>query len=155
MNWNFERNDTTEYKVLPEGVYRIRIKSADKAVSKSGNDMLALQFEVSGSNTILYHYIVFMQDRPEITNRNLTRFFDSFKDIKEGDLDTKNWIGKVGACMIKHEEYNGKEQAKIDYFIHKDKQSALPPWKDPATTEKATNTGDFLVEDTSDDDLPF
>ena len=52
MAWEFKREET-QFQVLPEGQYRIRIKSADKAISKSGNDMLALQFEVSGSNSIL------------------------------------------------------------------------------------------------------
>ena len=108
-------------------------------MSKSGNDMLALQFDVSGYNTSLYHYIVFLQDKPEITNRNLTQFFDSFKDIPDGDFDTSHWIGKVGACTVKHEEYNDNVNAKVGYFISADKQGDLPPWQevgsDPANTE--------------------
>ena len=130
MAWQYRREEH-KFEVIPEGQYRIRIKSADKAISSKGNDMLALQFEVSGSPQILYHYIVFLDDRPEITNRMLTQFFDSFKDIPEGDFNMTNWIGKVGACKIKHEEYNGNTQAKIHYFIRADKQSDLPPWKEP------------------------
>lgn len=130
MAWNYQREET-QFEVIPEGQYRIRIKSAEKAQSKSGNDMLALQFDVSGSNSILYHYIVFLADRPEITNRMLTQFFDSFKDIPEGEFDTAKWIGKVGACKVKHEEYNGDKKAKISYFIKADKQGDLPAWKEP------------------------
>lgn len=160
MAWDFKREET-KFEVLPEGQYRIRIKSADKAISKSGNDMLALQFEVSGSNSILYHYIVFMNDRPEITNRMLTQFFDSFKDIPEGDFNMANWIGKVGACKVKHDEYNGNTTAKISYFIHKDKQADLPPWKEPSNTEagKAAYDAspDGFIDASSVDvgDLPF
>lgn len=160
MAWEFKREET-EFEVLPEGQYRISIKSAEKAISKSGNDMLALQFEVSGSNTILYHYIVFMNDRPEITNRMLTQFFDSFKDIPEGDFNMQNWIGKVGACKVKHDEYNGKETAKVSYFIHKDKQDDLPPWKEPSNTEEGkrlydTSADGFIdVPKGIEGDLPF
>ena len=76
MAWSYKREERSGFTPIAEGDYRIRIRSADKAVSKSGRDMLALQFDVSGSNQILYHYIVFLDDRPEITNRMLTQFFD-------------------------------------------------------------------------------
>lgn len=151
MAWEYKREESTsERMVIPEGEHRIRIKSADKAVSKSGNDMLKLTFEVSGYNSLLFHYIVFMADRPEITNRMLTQFFDSFKDIPEGDFDTSHWIGKVGAAKVKHEEYNGNKSAKIHYFINANKQADLPPWKDNGTVN--TNT---MVTEPVTEDLPF
>ena len=150
MAWEFKREEQ-KFEVLPEGKYKIRVKSAEKAVSKSGNDMLTLQFEVSGKNNILYHYITFMADKPEITNRMLTQFFDSFKDIAEGDFNTQNWIGKVGACVVKHQEYNGDKTAKISYFIHKDKQGDLPAWKEP---DGADSDGFKKVAD-DNLDIPF
>ena len=141
MAWEYKREEQ-QFEAIPEGTYRIRIKSAEKAQSKSGNDMLTLQFEVSGHNSLLYHYIVFLADRPEITNRNLTQFFDSFKDIPEGDFVLANWIGKVGACKVKHEEYNGNATARVNYFIKSDKQADLPPWKEP--TNKSAADEDFM-----------
>lgn len=158
MAWQFKREEQ-KFEVLPEGQYRIRIAEADKAVSKNGNDMLVLKFNVSGSNSWLYHYIVFMPDKPEITNRMLTQFFDSFKDIPDGDFNTQNWIGKVGACKVKHDEYNGNQTAKISYFIHKDKQGNLPPWKEadgntnPAPVADAD--GFVNIPDNVGEGLPF
>ena len=147
MGWKFKREEQ-QFKQLDEGKYRIRIKSAEKAVSKSsGNDMLALQFEVSGSNAILYHYIVFLDDRPEITNRMLTAFFDSFADIEEGDFNMQNWVGKVGACMVKHDE---DDRARISYFIKADKQDELPPWQS-ADGKDADGFGSLP----STEELPF
>lgn len=135
MAWSYKR-EARQFPVLPEGDYRIRVKSAEKVKSKkSGRDMLALQFDVSGRNEILFHYIVFMEERPEMTNRMLTQFFDSFADIKDGDFNLSNWIGKVGACRVKHEEseYNGgSTQARIHYFIDANKAATLPPWSEPA-----------------------
>ena len=157
MAWEYKREESnSEFQVIPEGEYLIRIKSADKAVSKSGNDMLKLAFEVSGYNSQLFHYIVFMPDRPEITNRMLTQFFDSFKDIPEGEFDTNKWIGKVGACKVKHEEYNGKQSAKIHYFINANNQGSIPAWKEPTnnTTASTSNiTGGYT--DIVIDDMPF
>lgn len=149
MAWSYKREESDrQFAPIPEGNHRIRVRSADKAVSKNGRDMLALQFDVSGYNQILYHYIVFMDDRPEITNRMLTQFFDAFPQIAEGDFNMANWIGKVGACKVKHEEYNGNQSAKVHYFIAANKQKDLPPWKEPQTT----STGSQLPTGTPDAD---
>jgi hypothetical protein len=158
MAWQFKREEA-EFQILPEGIYRVRVKSAEKAISQSGNDMLALQFEVSGSNAILYHYITFIDDKPEITNRMLTQFFDSFKDIEEGDFKLANWIGKVGAAKVKHDEWNGKEKAVLHYFIKADKQGDLPPWKEPEKSSESGSNGNgngFVeVSDKEVEDLGF
>lgn len=158
MAWQFQREEQSFNTKIPEGKHRIRIKDAEKAISKTGNDMLVLKFDVSGYNATIYHYITFMADRPEITNRMLTQFFDSFKDIAEGDLNMQNWIGKVGACTIKHEEYNGNINAKISSFIAKEKQGDLPAWKEPETGNSApvpTDANGFMTVDTSAEEFPF
>ena len=153
--WNFEREEQ-QFEIIPEGAYRIRIKSAEKAVSKTGKDMLALQFDVSGQTRILYHYIVFLPDRPEITNRNLTQFFDSFAGIKEGDFDTSHWVGQVGACRVKHEDYNDSLTERIKYFIPYSKQGELPEWQEAGQKTPAYAGKDVkVVEQADDDDLPF
>lgn len=156
MAWEYKREEG-QFPQLPEGRYRIRIKSADKAISKKGNDMLALQFEVSGSNQILYHYIVFMDDRPELTNRLLTQFFDSFPGIPEGDFNMANWIGKVGACQVKHDD-DGR--ARLHYFLSGKQADAVAPWKEPPNSAGApkpvkTDADGYVSVDDSDDDIPF
>lgn len=157
MAWQFKREESSNFTTnVPEGNHRIRVKSAEKAVSKSGNDMLVLQFDVSGYNATLYHYITFMADKPEITNRMLTQFFDSFKDIPEGDFDTSHWIGKVGACRVKHEEYNGNTNAKISYFLKPDKQADLPAWQEPEGSGNGSATDGFVnVPDGLPMEIPF
>ena len=147
--WDFKREEQ-HFEPLPEGRYRVRIKQADKATSKNGNDMLVLQLEVSGTKRILYNYIVFMLDRPEITNRLLTQFFDSFAGIEEGDFNMTHWIGQVGAATVKHQEYQGEIRERIGYFIPKDKQDDLPPWKEP---EGGVTVQGF--SQVADDDIPF
>ena len=48
MAWEYKREEQ-KFQTLPEGKYRIRIKSVDKAISKSsGNDML------QNSQTLIY-----------------------------------------------------------------------------------------------------
>lgn len=165
MAWNYERNESSGYMSLPVGDYRVRIKEAEKTVSSSGNEMLKLTLEVSGTNNLLFHYIVFMPDKPEITNRMLTAFFDSFAGIPDGEFDTAKWKGKIGAVHVKHEDYNGEPQAKVHYFINASKQGNLPKWVEPkkkddnggGNVKTASNDTSFVAieEDVDGDDLPF
>lgn len=146
MEWKFERVEQ-KFEALPVGKYRLRIKDAEKAISKnSGNDMLIVTLEVSGSNQTLIHYIPFLADKPEITNRMLTAFFDSFGI--DGDFNLANWKGKVGGCQTKIEEYDGQERAKISYFLSKKQQEDLPAWKDGEDKKPK-------LTPVKEDDLPF
>ena len=138
MDWNFQREESVGGGLIPEGKHRIRIKAVEKRKSQAGNDYLWFQFDVSGYPSYLFHNITFLKDRPEITNGNLTRFFDSFKDIEEGNFNLQSWIGKVGACTVKHEEYNGEDQAKVNQFIKADKQNDLPAWQEPKRKSDGT-----------------
>lgn len=152
MAWNYQREEQ-QFPIVPEGAHRIRIKSAEKAISKKGNDMLTLQFTVSGSGLTLFHYITFIDDKPEITNRMLTQFFDAFPAIEDGDFNTKNWVGKVGACVVKHEDYNGSASAKISYFLKPNKADELPPWKEPEGGNGGENKDHGFAP--IPDDVPF
>ena len=159
MDWNFQREESNG-GLIPEGSYRIRIKNVEKKKASTGKDMLSFQFDVSGQPSYLFHNIVFLPDRPEITNGNLTRFFDSFKDIPAGDFTLANWIGKVGACTVKHEEYNGEDQARVGNFIKADKQTSLPAWQEPkrksdgATSTPAPTSSDGFAN-IPDSEIPF
>ena len=124
MDWNYERPQ------VPEGAHRIRVISAKVAKSKAGNDMLALRFDVSGITTILSHYITFLPDRPELTNRLLTQFFDSFPDIPCGNFDFSQWIGKMGACVVTKDR-NNPARTRLYYFISAADQDDLEPWQYP------------------------
>lgn len=143
MEWNYQREEST-FEEIPVGEHRVRIADAEKAISKNGNDMLVLTLDVSGYRSRLWHYVVFMPDHPEITNRNLTAIFDSF-GIEDDNFNLASWVGKVGGCMTKEDEYG----TKIRYFLSKKKQEALPPWKEAGKTIEAT------MQEVEDDDLPF
>ena len=127
MAWEYKREERS-FEEIPAGRYRVRIVNAEKAISKnSGNDMIVLQLEVSGYQSLLWSYIVFLPDRPEITNRMLTQFFDAF-GIEEGNFNIATYIGKAGAAQIKHDE---EGRAKLHYFLKKGSQAEqdLPPFK--------------------------
>lgn len=143
MEWNFKRVEN--YYEIPAGSYRCRIADAELAKSKAGNDMIILKLDISGKKSQIWHYIVFMDNNPEITNRKLTEVFDSF-DIADGDFNINGWKGKTGACYVKLDE---EDRPKVSFFIKKSKQDTLPPWDEVELYRSATEI------QVSDDDLPF
>lgn len=152
--WIYQREENTQDKI-EVGEHRLRIASVDKAMSKNGKDMLIIKFDVSKHNLKIWHYIVFLPDNPQITNRNLTQLFDSFGIDPKDANNTQSWIGKTGACMTKAEEYNGTESIKVRYFIDKRKQDKLPAWVEGTGVAKATSVDKLQPADISDDDMPF
>ena len=152
MAWNYQRTES-QFSEIPEGRYRVVIDSAEKAVSQKGNDMLVIKMSVSGQSSSVWHYISFLEDRPEITNRMLTQLFDSF-DIEEGNFNLQSYVGKAGAVMIKHDDTG---RARISYLIAKNKQGDLPPFVDkngrpPLTPNK---DGYMPIPEIGDDEIPF
>ena len=146
MEWNYQREEST-FEEIPVGEHRVRIADAEKAISKNGNDMLVLTLDVSGYRSRLWHYVVFMPDHPEITNRNLTSIFDSF-GIADGDFNLANWKGKVGACVTKQDEFG----TKVRYFLSRKKQENLPPWKEPSESGGKKKP---QLKEIDEDDIPF
>lgn len=124
MKWDYKRTET-QFDQIPAGDHRVIIESAEQAVSKNGNDMLVIKLQVSGYNSRLWHYIVFMDSRPEITNQKLTQLFDSF-GIEEGNFELASYTGRAGAAHVKIDDQG---YSKVAWFIPKSKQDRLPPWK--------------------------
>ena len=159
INWNFNSADYEEsnsFAPIPVGDHRVRIANAEEKRSNNGNDMVVLTLDVSGHSSSLWYYLVFMPDNPQMTNQKLGQIFDSF-GITPGDMNIKNWLGKVGGARVKHEKYNGEDTAKVAYFLSRSKVEKLPAWAD--APGKASVTGGSatagFTEIPSDDSLPF
>ena len=154
VNWNFNAADYVEpsFKPIPIGDHRVRIASAEEQTSSSGKQMIKLVLEVSGYSSTIWHFLVFLPENQKLTNQKLGELWNSF-GIPQGNFNLQQWVGKVGAAKVKHEDYNGESNAKIAYFINKDRQDKLPAWQEP---NKANVSGGFeAIPTPTDDDLPF
>ena len=150
INWNFNKNDYEEksFKPIPEGDHRVRILSAEEQISNSGNQMIKLVLEVSGHNSTIWHFITFMPTNQKLTNQKLGELWNSF-GIPQGNFNLQSWVGKVGAAKVKHEEHNGDVNAKIAFFLNKNRQDKLPAWAEPSKKTAASSAPEF-VEVTSE-----
>ena len=152
IDWKFDSNDYEEqgFKTIPVGDHRVRIQMAEEQTSNSGRQMIKLTLEVSGYSSTIWHYIVFMTENQKLTNQKLGELWNSF-DIPQGNFNLQQWVGKVGAAKVKHEDYNGNANPKIAYFISRDRQDKLPAWKEP----NSTGVGLEDMPTFDDNDLPF
>ena len=155
INWNFDSNqyEETSFRPIPAGDHRMRIASAEEQTSSSGKQMIKLVLEVSGYNSTIWHYVVFLPENQKLTNQKLGEIFNSF-GIAQGDFNLNNWVGKVGAAKVKHEDYNGATSPKVAYFISKDRQDKLPAWVEPSSKASLTGGGNTTPINNTDD-LPW
>lgn len=149
FDWNYEETKRDfEPKQIPNGDYRMIIRGAEKAMSKDiikPKKMIKLKLGVSGYAKSIFHYIVFLPDNREVTNRNLTNFFRSF-GIQGGNFNLDSYIGKEGAGRIEIDS-NGYE--KVKYFLEGTMKDRLPAFAPPAKKAKVEKPKQ------EDDDIPF
>lgn len=152
--WSFKREEA-QFEQITAGDHRAIITDVQRKVSRSGNDMLELTFSVSGYKSTIRSWIVFLEDKPEITNRTLTNLMDSFS-IAENDMvngNIENWIGHAGGIHTEmRESDNGNEYASVRYFLTGNKLENLPAWQGDAP-KVASGFASAAPEE--EDDLPF
>ena len=149
FDWNYEETKSDfESETIPNGDYRMIIRGAEKAMSKdtvNPKKMIKLKLGVSGYAKNIYHYIVFLPNNREITNRNLTNFFRSF-GIEGGNFNLDSYLGKEGAGRVEIDS-NGYE--KVKYFLEGTMKDRLPAFAPPAKKAKVEKPKQ------EEDDIPF
>jgi hypothetical protein len=146
-DWKFKEEDG--FKPIAVGAHRCRIADAEVTVSKAGNDMIKLTLDISGHQGTIWNFITFMDDtaeRMEMTNRMLTAVFKSF-DIPFDDFDMSHWVGKVGACQVKHDS---DDKAQVAYFLDRKRQLILPAWQEPNKPVKVAG-----FQEVDGEEIPF
>ena len=143
-SWSKYRREEREFSPAT-GKLRCVIVDVEETVSKKGNNMIVITVTPSGSKARVKYYLV---DNDNF-NRNATSFFDSFKEIPDGDFNFVGWVGAEGAAMFKENE-NGYPE--VAYFISADRAANLPPFEGDKP-ERQTVTKFDELDDSSD--LPF
>jgi hypothetical protein len=152
-NWTFDPSQYEEknFELIPIGDYRARIEEVTEKTFKSGNQGYEITLAINGQNSRVWYYLVLDPSNPQLTNQRIGEFFNSFGITSPAMGTGKQWIGSVGAVRIKHEQYEGKNTAKVAYCINRARQDKLPAWKNPTTATQAAPTANVEIPD----DLPF
>ena len=130
-NWTFDPSQYQEqnFALIPVGDHRVRIEDVVERQFKSGNVGFEITLAVNGYNSKLWFYLVLDKNDPKKTTQRIGDFFNSFGIADHSMGSGKQWIGKVGAVRVVHEEYNGNTQAKVAYVLNRKNQDKLEPWK--------------------------
>ena len=153
--WNFDASmyEEQDFSIIPAGDHRVRITDVEEKTFRSGNEGYEITLAVNGFNSKLWFYLVLDQADPKKTNQRIGDFFNSFAITTSQLGNGKQWIGKVGAVRVKHEEYNGSMSAKVAYVINRKNQDKLEPWK--TTSNGITIPKLTPVASITETDLPF
>ena len=151
-NWTFDpaSYEEQDFSIIPAGDHRVRIEDVAERTFSSGNEGYEITLAVNGHSSKLWFYLVLDRNDPKKTNQRLGDFFNSFGITDHSMGSGKQWIGKVGAVRVKHEEYNGNMSAKVAYVINRKKQDKLETVIDALrrkTGDKAVTRGFQKNED--------
>lgn len=129
-----------EFQIPPIGEYNFIVVSVEKTYAKSsGNPMLKVRLDLQGADGSVFDNLVIS----EKAMFKLVTFFESIGLKKKGEPISVG-IGELadravnceGRCKIKHEEYNGKINAKVDkYIVLEPKKKQAPAKLTPAEEE--------------------
>jgi hypothetical protein len=152
--WNFDPSQYEEksFTIVPVGDHRVRIEDVEEKTFNSGNEGYEITLAVSGHNSRLWYSLVLDKNDPKKTNQRLGDFFNGFGIVDHSMGSGKQWIGKIGAVRVKHEEYNGNTRAKVAYVINRKNQDKLPPAKFSGAAAPAAG---FQATAVPESDLPF
>lgn len=146
-NWSDYRYE--ESTRLEPGNHRVVIVAAEEKKSRSGNDMIVVTVQPSGSKTKINDYFV----KGPYFNEKISRLFDAFPEIGQGNFNFLEWVGAMGAAKLKLDE---DDYLKIHYYLTPDKTENLPPFEgDKPERQTVTSIGSGMQPVDPEDDLPF
>lgn len=152
-NWDYVRE---ERPAAAMGIQRCVIVSAEEAMTKGDPNanppklptpMIVLKLKQSGTGAMCIKRIV----QNDYFNSDMTKFYDAFPGIPEGDFTFPTWVGAEGAACYRED---AKGFPEIWYFVNPKRAKDLPPFEG-SKPERIVVTEIKHEEDDDDDDIPF
>ena len=130
MNHYFNQITDTNFPLMREGDYRVRINRATITFDHNDSAQLEIVLDVSGTARKITYYIGLNDGNEKYASNKLKAFYNSF-GIRTGEQDDMNsWVGKMGAVRVKHFQLQEKTLARIAFCLDKEYQKKLSKWKE-------------------------
>lgn len=129
--------------LIPEGIYPFEVVSSEEKLSKSGNEMIAINLKLfadDGSTNHIFDYL--LAHMPSMLFK-LRHFCNSTSmlDQYERGLTGEDCLGACGTVKIKHrKEQDGTIRATVADYVSGDAAKSKP---------------EPVLNDIEDDDIPF
>lgn len=130
MNHQLNLITDTNFPLMKEGNYRVRINRASITLGSDYNAYIEIILDVSGTAKKLTYYVCLDMNNEQDTHNRLKALYDSFGINYSEQDNMDSWKRKTGAVRIIHKQYQGKTFAKIAFCLDKEYQKKLPTWKE-------------------------
>jgi hypothetical protein len=146
-----DEKQLAEEGMLPAGaICDFEVTEAEDAVSRAGNEMIALKLKVwrpNGSTMILRDWLVSTQQGKVLAFAKATGTRDAYD---AGEFDARDLTGKCGKLKVGVEDAQGDFPArnKVASYIAADKT-------EPRQERQAPRGGHAQATNPLDDDIPF
>ncbi len=124
--------------LIDEGKYEVEVTEVKQEESKEGNPYLSWEFKViseEGKGSKLWHNTS-LQQQSLWSLRGLLEALGVEVPEEEMDLDLDDLVGRTIGAEVTHEEYNGKNKARIsDFFTIAEEEAEEKPSKKKAKEE--------------------
>jgi hypothetical protein len=179
-NWNEVKADDGSFKSLPAGIYKCEIKQATVKLSKKGQEMLVLCFDIMGGEYDGYFMDMYAKRHEEAAvkgekakypnngcfyqltqNDFLPRFKAVINAIEESNPgyifsgEEKTLVGKVFGAVMREEEYESSRDGSIKTTVKCDRiipVSKIETTKVPACKKLKPKAQDNPINST---EIPF
>lgn len=157
--FNYDATDVKpsgNFDPAPDGVYRLAIVKTEEKVSRNGNDMVNVEFEIDDIGEHfgkkVWHNVTFIPKGQKGAGMAV-HFLKTIGEPFEGALqiDAINWIGKrCFAKLVTEMDSMGKSRNKIISILKEDQIL-------PVKSSEPTMTSDQAIEKSNhhDDSVPF
>jgi len=145
--------ELAEAGLLPKGEYDFEIVKSEEAVSKAGNEMIALTLKVydqNGASTLVNDYLM---DKLPLKLRHAAEACGLLEDYERGQLHADDMVGKPGRVKLivqadKTGQYPDRNSVQ-DYIVQKGPEGGWGPAAGATTASRPREMADI------DDEIPF
>lgn len=119
MGWEFDDADV-QVGLPAEGEHLAYLRKATLKNSQRGEEMAELEFQSNGGGLLCYDTVMLEGRGLGIGLKKLQQLGVALKDEDRGKWvvdDIETWEGRQVYLTIRHEEFNGKTRAKVDFEV--------------------------------------
>ncbi len=147
-------------RFIKAGDYLLTVLEATETVSKAGDDMIKLKLEVEGHGVRLFDYLVATESSFWKIDTFLKAIGETVVEGEEVELVASSLEGRQGYAHLVIEEYQGKQNNKVDAWITKPipKVSAKPASTAKSytpTPAKSNESTSITTAQLANDNEPF
>ncbi len=144
-------------RFVEPGDYLLTVIEATDTLSKAGDEMIKLKLEVEGHGVRLFDYLVATESSFWKIDTFRKAIGDEVVEGEEVELIAESLTGRQGYARLRVEEYQGKENNKVEMWLTSG-NAPLPPKKGSALTAQSAYPAKPqppVQSQPEDDDVPF